>query len=584
MGSMMLLSRQWMLAVAYALLAGTAVALTRFDGGVAFLWGASALLIAALVRTSTRNWWAPLVACGTVGFAVTGFIGLGWAAAPFLLVANLGEAVVAALWLRRDGSGREVMASLSWFWRFVMAMIAGPLLLAPVAATTLWAFGGDPWATMLHFVIGHSLGNLALTPIAYMLTGRAARRETRQILTRHKKSALTLLPVVGAVTFFTFWQVGWPLLFLPVMWVVFVTFRLGRLGAAISLALLTGIGGILTAKGVGPISLSGAALAERMQFFQFYLAATVLTVVPIAADLHNRRKLHGSLRRTEAEFRMLAEQCTDVIMRISVDGRILYASPSVRHITGYQPEELTGQHSRILIDPVDLERVRSEHRLTLEAGGEPRSYSYQVRIKSGETRWFSTHGRAMVDEDGEAAELLAYIRDVTAVKASEREWVQAALTDTLTGLPNRRAFERLAAGRRDEAAAGTDCVALLDLDRFKSINDGFGHDVGDRVLKRFAEVALALTRPEDTLARIGGEEFGLLLANSSPEQAYAVCERIRQEVGRTPLAEALGDLRITVSGGVAKLGADGLDAALKAADEALYRAKKSGRDRLLLAA
>ena len=84
MGSMMLLSRQWMLAVAYALLAGTAVALTRFDGGVAFLWGASALLIAALVRTSTRNWWAPLVACGTVGFAVTGFIGLGWAAAPFL--------------------------------------------------------------------------------------------------------------------------------------------------------------------------------------------------------------------------------------------------------------------------------------------------------------------------------------------------------------------------------------------------------------------------------------------------------------------------------------------------------------------
>lgn len=580
----MLLTRQWTLALGYAVMAGAAIMLTRFDGGVAFLWGASALLIAALVRTSYRNWWAPLCACGAVSLVMTGLFGLGWAVAPLMLAANLGEAVVAAHWLKRDPGHRELMASLSWFGRFVVATVAGPLLVAPIAGLALWTLGSDPIAAMKNFAVGHALGNLAFTPIAYMMTGRAARRETRRILERHRKTALILLPVASAVIFFTFWQTTWPLLFLPVMWVVLVTFRLGRLGAALSLALLTGIGGLLTADGMGPLALTGQSLADRMQFFQFYLATTVLTVIPIAADLHNRRKLHGSLRRTEAEFRMLAEHCADVIMRISIDGRILYASPSVHHLTGYQPEELTGQHSRILLDPNDLERVRSEHRLTFEAGGEPRSYTYQVRIKNGETRWFATHGRAMMDEDGEPVELLAYIRDVTAGKASEREWVQAALTDTLTGLPNRRAFERIAAGRKDEAAAGTDCVALLDLDRFKSINDGYGHDVGDLVLKRFAEVALTLTRPEDTLARIGGEEFALLIVNSSLEQAYAVCERIRQDVSGTPLAEALGELRITVSGGVAPLGPGGLDVALKAADEALYRAKKSGRDRLLRAA
>ena len=580
----MLLSRQWLLALGYGLLAGIAVTLTRFDGGVAFLWGASALLIAALVRTSFRNWWAPLTACGAVGLGVTGFLGLGWAMAPFLLAANLGEAAIAAHWLKRERGSRELMANLSWFGRFVVAVVAGPVLMAPVAATTLWAFGGDPGATLKNWVFGHALGNLALAPIAYMLTGRAARRETRQVFKRHTGTAVVMLPLVSAVVFFTFWQTTWPLLFMPVMWIVFVTFRLGRLGAALSLALLTGIGGILTAKGLGPLSLTGASLGDRMQFFQFYLAATVLTVIPIAADLHSRQKLHRSLRRSEAEFRMLAEHCTDVIMRISIDGRILYASPSVELVTGYRPEELIGRHSSLLIERADFARVRDEHRATLAAGGEARSYSYRTIVRSGEQRWFSTHGRALLDEYGEPIELLSYIRDITGAKANEREWVQAALTDSLTGLPNRRAFERAAAKRLASSAPDRDCVALFDLDRFKSINDRFGHDVGDEVLRGFAEVALTLTRPVDTLARLGGEEFALLMEDVLIEQAYEICERIRREIGRSTLAEPLGGLRVTVSGGVATLGPDGLDASLKAADEALYRAKRGGRDRLLLAA
>nr|WP_314446580.1 diguanylate cyclase [uncultured Sphingomonas sp.] len=584
MNPVKLLRRQWVLALGYALLAGLAVSLTRFDGGVAFLWGASALLIAALVRTSLRNWWAPLVTCGVVGFAVTGFLGLGWVAAPFMMIVNLAEAVIAAYWLKRSDSSGELMASLSWFGRFVVAMSAGPLLMAPFAGAILWVFGGDPFATMKNFAFGHALGNLALTPIAYMLTGRAAQRETQRILKRHVGSALILLPVVSAIAFFTFWQTSWPLLFLPVMLVVLVTFRLGRLGAAVSLALLTGIGGILTAKGLGPVSLTAASLGDRMQFFQFYLAATVLTVIPIAADLHSRQKLHRSLRRSEAEFRLLAEHCADVIMRISVDGRILYASPSVTQVTGYEPSELLGRHSRLLIDPADFDRVRDEHRATLAAGGEARTYSYRTINRMGEQRWFSTHGRALLDEDGEALELLSYIRDITGAKADEREWVQAALTDSLTGLHNRRAFEQLVAERSRLASPGADCVALLDLDRFKSVNDTYGHDTGDAVLKGFAEAARRLVRSHDTLARLGGEEFVIYFENTSLEQAYQVCDRLRRLVAQTPLATPAGPLRVTVSGGVAAIGRGGLEASLKAADDALYRAKKGGRDRLLLAA
>jgi diguanylate cyclase (GGDEF)-like protein/PAS domain S-box-containing protein len=584
MTSTTLLARQWMLALGYALLAGLAVTLTRFDGGVAFLWGASALLIAALVRTSRRNWWAPLLTCGIVGVLVTGFLGLGWAIAPFILVANLGEAVIAGYLLKRDRTSGELMASLSWFGRFVVAMIVGPILMAPVAGAILWAFGGNFAGTIKHFALAHALGNLALTPIAYMMTGRAAQQETRRILTRHKKSVLLLFPTVAAIVFVTFWQTSWPILFLPVMWVVLVTFRLGRLGAAVSLALLTGIGGLLTAKGYGPVSLTGASLPDRMQFFQFYLAATVLTVIPIAADLHNRQKLHRSLRRSEAEFRMLAEHCTDVIMRISIDGHILYASPSIELVTGYRPAELVGRHSRMLIDSADFAYVRSEHRATLAAGGAARTYSYRTTIKGGEQRWFSTHGRALLDEDGEPIELLSYIRDITGAKADEREWVQAALTDSLTGLPNRRAFERAISSRMAEGAAGRTCVALFDLDHFKAINDRFGHDVGDEVLRSFAARAQRSTRPVDMLARLGGEEFALLIEDADIDQAYDICERIRQDIANSLIPAPPGAVRVTVSGGVSELGPEGLGAALKAADEALYRAKRSGRDRLLLAA
>jgi len=275
----------------FGLIAAAAVLFTRFDGGVAFLWGANALLIAALIRTSARHWWAPLGACGLVSLLVTGLLGLGWAAAVPMTVLNLGEAILAAHWLKRDARPGELMASLSWFGRFVVAMTASPIVVSPLVGLTLWSLGNDPLGAMQNMIFGHALGNLALTPIAYMLTGRAARKETRRILGRRKRSALVLLPTVAAVSLLSFWQTSWPLLFLPVMWVVFATFRLGRLGAAVSLALLTTIGGLLTVRGLGPLALSEATIGERMQFFQFYLAATVLTVLPIAADLHSRRKL-----------------------------------------------------------------------------------------------------------------------------------------------------------------------------------------------------------------------------------------------------------------------------------------------------
>ncbi|MFC7536886.1 GGDEF domain-containing protein [Sphingomonas sp. GCM10030256] len=151
----------------------------------------------------------------------------------------------------------------------------------------------------------------------------------------------------------------------------------------------------------------------------------------------------------------------------------------------------------------------------------------------------------------------------------------------MTGLPNRRAFHAFAQGR---AANGADCIALLDIDHFKIINDTFGHGTGDEVLRGFAQAARQVVRQGDMLARVGGEEFAIFFPDTSIDQALAICERLRRVVAAAPLANAGQAIHVTVSGGVARLGPEGLDDAMRTADTALYRAKQAGRNRLALAA
>jgi diguanylate cyclase (GGDEF)-like protein/PAS domain S-box-containing protein len=345
-----------------------------------------------------------------------------------------------------------------------------------------------------------------------------------------------------------------------------------------SIATLAVIGAFETRLGLGPVYLSPLSLSGQLLVFQFFLAVTVLTVLPVAVELESRKELLQRVRDSEAEFRMLADYSTDAIMRLAETGHIKYVSPFIHELTGYHPDELVGKRSRILVDPRDFDRVISEHRVAMATGGEAHTYSHRIRRKDGEVLWLQTHGRAISLAEGRR-ELLAIMRDVTAFREREAELSEAALTDRLTGLPNRRAIEAATA----RLAQGEHCIALLDLNRFKQVNDTYGHDAGDAVLKGFADLARQLVRTHDTVARLGGEEFVLLFEHTRLEQAYAICDRMRRILGQTPLATPAGPVRVTVSGGVVAIGRGGLEASLKAADEALYLAKRSGRDRLLVA-
>ncbi len=575
-----LIIRQWRLGLCYLAAASAAIALTRIEGGVAQLWGATAILLAALMRTAPRNWWAPVLACTVPAMIATGVLGLSWAAAPAFLLINGGEAVVAALVLRRLQVGRETLGSLRWVGAFTAACLAGPLAVAPMVGAAMWLLGHDPLTAVKYFVSGHALGNLIFTPLALLLIGRRARFEVKTILHKQRKTVGSVLALLLGTSALVFLQSEAPILYVASLSAMLATLLLGRVGAAVSIATLAICGTLAKVAGTGPLQLTDFDPSGKLLLFQVFLAATSLTILPVAAVMRTQKKMLVRMRESEARFRMLAEHSSDIILHLGVDGKFRFVSPAIQQLSGYSPASLIGTRSSAFVHPDDRGAVAVEHRACFAQPGETRRFRHRARVADGSWRWVEASARAFVDEDGNPEGVVSMLRDITESKAEQEQWQKAALTDRLTGLPNRRALETAVGGD----TSGQHCIALLDLDRFKQVNDTYGHDVGDAVLSGFGEIARRMIRTNDTVARIGGEEFVILFEHSSIEQAYQVCERMRRVLGQTLLTTPAGPLRVTASGGVAVIGRGGLTAALKAADEALYRAKKGGRDQLLLAA
>jgi len=175
------------------------------------------------------------------------------------------------------------------------------------------------------------------------------------------------------------------------------------------------------------------------------------------------------------------------------------------------------------------------------------------------------------------------------LEAKNQMLEELALTYPLTGLPNRRAIEEWATRQLSGAAryGFSFLVVLVDLDHFKAVNDTHGHDAGDTVLKKFSELLKANSRRSDICGRIGGEEFLFILTHTTKENANVVIERIRTQLEATKFDFAGGSLTVTASFGVA--GFEGTQAAdfnrlVSQADAALYLAKRTGRNRIEIAA
>ena len=209
--------------------------------------------------------------------------------------------------------------------------------------------------------------------------------------------------------------------------------------------------------------------------------------------------------------------------------------------------------------------------------------------KDGSIRWILDQAKVMErDEHGRAVRMCGTHTDVTDRKALEEELIRQAHIDYLTGVNNRRYFMERAELelRRANRCGNKLSIFMLDIDHFKMINDRYGHKVGDLVLKMLAEVCQSALRDIDVLARMGGEEFAVLLPETESSLAIEVARRLQDSINKASLPLE-GDLaiKIQVSIGVASMTSphDNMDILLHRADTALYEAKNTGRNRICVA-
>jgi len=292
------------------------------------------------------------------------------------------------------------------------------------------------------------------------------------------------------------------------------------------------------------------------------------------ASERSRQKLSESLDLAQALLR-----CAGTGIYIVQDGKFQYANPLFQELTGYSEPELLGMHSLDLVYPEDRETVRKKAIESLK-GGSSLSYEYRFVRKNGEIIWVLEKVTS-TEYKGKRATVGSFM-DVTERKQLEQKLADIATHDPLTGLPNRLLLcDRLAVGlaqaqRNDTRLA----VMMLDLDRFKNVNDTFGHSVGDELLRAAGERLTGLVRKSDTVARMGGDEFVVLLPQIAKiEDATRVTQKIL-EAFRKPFVLDAHQIHTTTSVGIAIYPEDGEDveALLKNADTAMYWVKEQGRD------
>jgi len=291
----------------------------------------------------------------------------------------------------------------------------------------------------------------------------------------------------------------------------------------------------------------------------------------------------------EALFKPILDNANDVVVITTAHDlhrggpTILYVNPAFSATTGYPPEEAIGQSPRLLRGPQTDPAVNAKIRTALEAG-EPIRTELLNYTKDGHPYWVDLNIFPLRNGAGQVTHFAAIQRDISEWKRLEAELTRQATTDSLTSLRNRRAF--FAAARTEIARARRYGESLsiisIDLDHFKRINDRHGHAAGDAALARFAEICRRHVREVDLLARIGGEEFALLLPATGKDNAARLAERIRCAVHDVAIIAERQRFALTVSMGVAEyLGDnDSLESMMRRADAALYRAKQSGRDRI----
>jgi len=310
--------------------------------------------------------------------------------------------------------------------------------------------------------------------------------------------------------------------------------------------------------------------------------ATVREALEKQRLVEEKRQAEEALRESEERYRAIVEDQTELICRFLPDGTLIFVNEAYCRYFGKKREELIGSSFMPLVLDEDREFVADQF-ASLAPENPVVTYEHRVILPDGQIRWQQWTDRAIFDEQGRFVEFQSVGRDITEQVRAEEQLVYIATHDALTGLPNRRLFnDRLTlelthAQRNQQELA----LMLLDLDHFKDVNDALGHSVGDKLLQAVGDRLASLLRKSDTIARMGGDEFMLLLPEiTGGEEGVVKIAAKTLGVFREPFVVDDHEINITISIGITMYPSDGedTDTLMKNADIAMYRAKDRGRD------
>lgn len=295
------------------------------------------------------------------------------------------------------------------------------------------------------------------------------------------------------------------------------------------------------------------------------------------------------------DFQFLTENSADIICRAGLDRVLHYVSPSSLSVLGWTSEEMTGKLVDEFILAEDFPILAATIARNISDGASTGSVILRMLKKNGSTTWMENTARILRDSaTGQPKEFVVTMRDINERKMLEEKLIAQTLTDSLTGLANRRAFDKaLVREWKHTLRDGSQIsLLLLDIDHFKSFNDRYGHQIGDDCLRAVALAVAGAIRATDFAARYGGEELAVILPSTEIAGAVAVAEKIRSAVCalRFPhegSVEGAGWLTASIGAATALARQGGTihmpESLLQAADSALYRAKHDGRNRVATA-
>jgi diguanylate cyclase (GGDEF)-like protein/PAS domain S-box-containing protein len=578
----------------YFVVAYASIQLTRNSEGIATVWPASGVFLASLIQ-GRRYWLSIGLAVAIAGVLSNLVTGTSLPNAVVFTAANLVEGfLVAWLFSRivRGGSIGDLRSAAWFFFHSVCGALVGASIVTLALADWRWPFFLSWFSTVL-------LGLLIVTPLSISVMRASGRARSGFSRRKFFEAGLALLLVLGS-SLLVIELEEYPLYFLPVAAMMLATYRLGTFGAAASVATVALVGSLAISMGLGPAQTFPGDRTAAIYFFQFYLLVMIIASLPVAALLTQREAIMARLEDSNKLLEMAERTAKVGHWKIDLPDGSIFWSNEVYRMHGV-PFEVKPTHSLLsgLVHPDDADRAREifEHAIR---NGEPVTLVIRIVRPDGELRHLESHSYPQTDASGAVVSIFGTFQDVTdkvdvleqlekaqhhAVLDAERSR-EIAETDELTGVASRRKIIDLLGEALCAAGEGGEelSVALLDIDHFKSINDEYGHPVGDQVLVKIAQCTRSALREYDRIGRLGGEEFLIIMRDTDRLVAADIVERVRREIENLQWEEYPG-LKVTVSLGITsyKQGADETWM-LQASDQALYEAKRGGRNCLRFAA